>query len=217
MSDIGPVTRADITAEFIRRATLATSTANSAEDNVVALLNLAIECGIVQATNRMGREFGVLETLARTGWIDPKLISKAVSDQLREKIHPQSVQDPKFSPDVVDESAEVTADQAEALKRPPKTVAVAPAAEPPDQVIPNAVGRLDDVVAAIADQDPTKAVKLLWERGRQIEHKRNLFQRNADQANAELRAVLDFAEKYSANAGFRKVARAACGGPADES
>jgi hypothetical protein len=53
---------------------------------------------------------------------------------------------------------------------------------------------------------------LLWKRGEEIAEKRNEFQRLADEANAEMRSVLDFAEAYSKDAELRKSACVACGG-----
>ena len=81
-----------------------------------------------------------------------------------------------------------------------------------EQLIPNAVGRLDDVTDAIRRRDDREALRLLWERGKQVEAKRNEYQRLSDNANAEMRTVLDFAEAYSLDPEFRKNACAACGG-----
>lgn len=153
---------------------------------------------------------------------------------------------PEVPPVWVDEAAEVTRDQAEALKDPPKTAEFtfgrplkivtaggaigksfqAASGRPKDEpnedtqtaaaadLIPSAVGRIDDVVAAIAAGDQADAVRMLWERGKIVAAKRAEYQRLTDQADAEMRAVLDFAERYSGNAGFRADVRQACGGKA---
>lgn len=132
---------------------------------------------------------------------------------------------PELPPDWIDEPAEVTRDQAEALRKPPGIVtaggatgksfsavmrpgAVSEAAVA--NLIPPAVGRLDDVVAAMAAGDKAEAVRMLWERGKIVAAKRAEYQRLTDQADDEMRAVLDFAERYSGNEGFREMVRQVC-------
>ena len=88
-----------------------------------------------------------------------------------------------------------------------------------EQLIPNAVGRLDDVVEALAAGDVLKASNLLWKRGNDINRKRSIAAREYDKANHELSAVMDFSERLGADRDFAERVRVACGGgpkPADD-
>ena len=80
-----------------------------------------------------------------------------------------------------------------------------------EQLIPNAVGRLDDVVEALAAGDVLKASNLLWKRGNDINRKRSIAAREYDKANHELSAVMDFSERLGADRDFAERVRAACG------
>ena len=77
--------------------------------------------------------------------------------------------------------------------------------------IPNAVVRMNAVVEAIRDGNRPQAIRLLWKRGKEIERKRDAAQREADAANAEMRAVLDFAEDISRDSCNWDEVRRACG------
>lgn len=84
-----------------------------------------------------------------------------------------------------------------------------------EQLIPNAVGRLDDVVEALAAGDAEKAKTLLFERGKAIAQKAAVAGEEYDKANRERDAVVYFAFKIIGCPDFAERVRVACGGGAE--
>ena len=81
-----------------------------------------------------------------------------------------------------------------------------------EQLIPNAVGRLDDVVEALKNGDVAKAQDLLFERGGIVVERRDAISKEWSKADAELRCVHSFAEKIGRDKDFAYCVRVACGG-----
>lgn len=80
-----------------------------------------------------------------------------------------------------------------------------------DQIIPNAVGRLDDVVEAIRVGDNQRAYTLLSERYCQVRGKRNYYEKMHGAALIEAGEILRFMDRFAEDDGFRDRARKACG------
>lgn len=81
-----------------------------------------------------------------------------------------------------------------------------------EQLIPNAVGRLDDVVEALAAGDAKKAKELLFERAKAISRKAAVAGEEYDKANRERDAVVFFGFKITSDPDFVERVRLACGG-----
>lgn len=84
-----------------------------------------------------------------------------------------------------------------------------------DQIIPNAVGRLDDVVEAIRDVDIIAVLELLHERRKQVWEKIDHLKKLHEKAVAEDCEIMRFMDLYAENSDFRHRAREACGGFVD--
>lgn len=80
------------------------------------------------------------------------------------------------------------------------------------QLIPNAVGRLDDVVEALADGDCVVAEILLVARRVEVGRKYDLARAEAAKHFEELNSINAFIAALRDDEGFRERARLACGG-----
>jgi hypothetical protein len=85
-----------------------------------------------------------------------------------------------------------------------------------EQLIPNAVGRLDDVVEALATGDGRKAFGLLRERDEAIRGKAVYYERLCKAAKDEMGEILRFMDCYAEDEGFRARVHAVCRAVRDE-
>lgn len=81
-----------------------------------------------------------------------------------------------------------------------------------EQLIPNAVGRLDDVVAALRAGDVVKASNLLIQRSKDVVAKRDEYAKNWRNADEELQCLAGFVTNLGADRDFAERVRVACGG-----
>ena len=80
-----------------------------------------------------------------------------------------------------------------------------------EQLIPNAVGRLDDVVEAIRDGRIDDAIGLLVERRRDVLIKKETFQEEVEKAKEEFYAINGFLKRIANDSDFAERVRVACG------
>lgn len=84
-----------------------------------------------------------------------------------------------------------------------------------EPLIPNAVGRLDDVVEASAAGDVQKASKLLFERGVDVKAKRDKAWAEFTNARKEFQTLGTFMFRINEPGDFAERVRVACGGSAE--
>lgn len=83
-----------------------------------------------------------------------------------------------------------------------------------EQLIPNAVGRLDDVVEALKAGDKQKAGNLLYERAEQVREKIIRADDEHQKAKREFNEITSFSYRVINQTDFAERVRVACGGGA---
>jgi len=81
-----------------------------------------------------------------------------------------------------------------------------------EQLIPNAVGRLDDVVEAIRDGRKNDVIALLCDREIPVLFKVEIAKDEMEKAESEFDAIHAFLMRYAKEPDFAERVRVACGG-----
>lgn len=84
-----------------------------------------------------------------------------------------------------------------------------------EQLIPNAVGRLDDVVEALKNGEWQKPFGHLRKRDKDVRAKADSYDRLSKSAKDEMGEILRFMDRCAEDDGFRERVRVACGGGAE--